>query len=406
MFTLPQLAPNLHGTINLPASKSISNRLLAIRFLSQNDFEIKNLSTSDDTVLMETLLAEMQECRSAELDCENAGTVFRFLTAICAITEGNWTLTGCAQMQKRPIKPLVDALKSLGATIEYLGEDGFPPLRIQGKTLEGGDIKIDSSISSQFISALLLIAPCMKNGLNITLDGEHVSLPYIQMTANLIHKAGAKANFDEQGNIKIEGLYTDEIPAFTVEADWTSASYFYALAVLAKEADLFIPNLQKDSIQGDAIVAELFDPFGIKTRFTEEGAQITKCMRPEDVSYMDFTNHPDLAQTMAVLCAMLGLEADLSGVETLKYKETDRLLALRTELKKIGIRTEYDEGSLLIFPANIYVNEPIATYNDHRMAMAFSLLSARLNDIQIENPEVVSKSFPGYWEELRKFEMV
>ena len=408
----------LNGAITLPSSKSISNRVLMIKALSGLDIEITNLSEAKDT---QTLLQLLTTKGLTTFDVGHAGTSMRFLTAFLAMKEGEFILTGSERMQQRPIKILVDALKILGAEIECLNNEGFPPLKIKGKKLPGGEITIDGSVSSQYISALMLVAPYMKNGLKINFEGQVTSKPYIEMTTEVMRYFGVELLWMENSiEIKV-GEYVSK--DFLVEADWSAASYWYSMVALSNKADITLQGLQKESLQGDAVVANIYENFGVKTEFIENGIRLTKNSSPithHSPLFLDFTDCPDLAQTVAVTCAALNIPAKLTGLSTLRIKETDRIAALQTELCKLGYQVNIENDDLIIFPSlrteqggvkqSVTINEiasPLAmtntikTYNDHRMAMAFAPL-ALLYPIHIEDEDVVVKSYPNFWKDLTK----
>ncbi|MDR0619216.1 MAG: 3-phosphoshikimate 1-carboxyvinyltransferase [Bacteroidales bacterium] len=405
--------------VPLPSSKSISNRLLVMQHIAGRKFHLKNVSTSDDTVLMRELLERIRDNegseREIELYVDNAGTVMRFLTALLSFTDGEWLLTGNERMKNRPVAPLVDALRSLGANIEYVETPNYPPIRINGDKelckIQNAAVEIDAALSSQFISAVMMIAPMFQNGLHITLYGTNkVSVPYIQMTASLMRSCGVKVEFIDNSNIFAEGRYSaPENPC--IESDWSAASYMYAFLALYGKGTLHLPHLYEDSVQGDKIIADWFEDFGIETTFNHDGIIAVK--NSEEISRFprsyDFTHHPDIAQTIAVVCAGLGLEVRITGIHSLKHKETDRIAAVFNELVRLGANVEYnakyDELHIIGNSRNglsINTKEPIRTYGDHRMAMAFATLAARYPCIKIENPEVVSKSFPDFWNVITK----
>ncbi|MDR2556756.1 MAG: 3-phosphoshikimate 1-carboxyvinyltransferase [Bacteroidales bacterium] len=405
--------------VPLPSSKSISNRLLVMQYIAGKKFHLKNISNSDDTLLMRELLEDVRDNegseREIELNVSNAGTVMRFLTALLSFTDGEWLLTGNDRMKNRPIAPLVSALRSLGASIEYIETPNYPPIRINGSRelckTQSAIVEIDATLSSQFISAVMMIAPIFQNGLHIVLHGTNkVSVPYIQMTASLMRSCGVRVEFIDNNNIFAEGQYSaPENPC--IENDWSAASYMYAFLALSDKGTFHLPRLYEDSVQGDKIIAEWFEDFGIETVFNSDGIVITK--KPGEISrsprLYDFTHHPDIAQTIAVVCAGLGLEARIIGIHSLKHKETDRIAAVSNELRRLGANVEYnakkDELHIIGSSQNglrINTKEPVRTYGDHRMAMAFAALSARYPDIKIENPEVVSKSFPAFWSVVAK----
>ena len=393
-------SPNiiLDMPVTLPASKSISNRLLIIHALSQNG-EITNLSDAEDTVVLQTLLHEMP----STFDVGHAGTAYRFLTAFLSITKGEHILTGSDRMKERPIAPLVEALRNLGANIEYLEKDGFPPLKIVGQDLVGGKVEIESSTSSQFISALMLIAPKLKNGLEIVLKGDVVSKPYLEMTAALMRSCNTKVDFT--GNtIKIPSAnYSFE--NIEVEYDWSAAGFWYELVAIARLPHLLLSGVKPESIQGDSRVIELFKLFGVQSKFDNEGLHLSftdseiECPR-----ILDFKETPDLVQPFLAMIAAKNFNMVLSGTRNLQFKETDRLQAMKNELKKFGAEIDIADDSVLMLKGfNAELSQPISikTYQDHRMAMALAPLSV-FGDLVIENAEVVVKSYPSYWNEMKK----
>ena len=388
----------LHADIALPASKSISNRALILNILSYSPYPIRNLSDSDDTFVLQKAL----DSNNTTFDIGAAGTSMRFLTAFLAKTLGEWTITGSERMKKRPIKLLVDALNSLGARIEYLENEGFPPLRIFGSALTGGEIRLDGGVSSQYISALMMIAPYMQNGLKIQLEGNVISKPYIEMTLNMMRKFGVEASFS--GN-EIDIRPQTYTPVdYTVEADWSAASYWYEMLSLAGKGTVMLHGLHKNSYQGDSKVAELFTQLGVTTNYSDEGVLLTSNDNYVSFFEYNFIDQPDLAQTFAVTCCLKNIPFSFCGLQSLKIKETDRIVALINELKKLGfILCEKGEGNLL-WNGERYEPQKaisIATYDDHRMAMAFAP-TALLMPIIIENPQVVSKSYPCFWEDFGK----
>lgn len=400
LFPPKQLVANKN--LLLTASKSESNRALIIAALNTEKTILHNLSHAEDTQLLKAIL-ELPHYTNVEINCKDAGTTFRFLTAFFACTPCSVTLTGSPRMQQRPIKILVDALRSLGASISYLGKEGFPPLQISGKKLENKKLLLDAGISSQYISALLLIAPRIKDGLSVSFLTEPVSLPYILLTISMLQKAGVKARFEEN-SIQIDAQDYSAC-TFAIENDWSAASYWYMLATLSPKASFFMPGLRKNSLQGDAVVATLFESFGIETLYLEEGVQLVKkpVSLPSSFDF-DFTHCPDLAQTLAVTCAALNIPCRLSGLQTLRIKETERIAALCAELQKTGAAIRVEESILIIEKGcaeNLSNDLQICTYNDHRMAMAFAGLSFLYPGIQIENPDVVGKSYPHFWTDLQ-----
>jgi 3-phosphoshikimate 1-carboxyvinyltransferase len=386
----------LDATIDLPASKSISNRALILNALACSPYQLKNLSASDDT----RVLAQALESDSRDFDIGAAGTSMRFLTAFLSKTLGEWTVTGSARMKQRPIKLLVEALNSLGGKIEYIEKEGFPPLRIFGSALTGGEITLDGGVSSQYVSALMMIAPDMQNGLKIKLAGKVISKPYIEMTLRMMRDYGVKVDFSD---------YVINIPsqhyqpcACTVESDWSAASYWYEILSLAGNGSVFLSGLRKDSYQGDSRCAELFTQLGVETTYKDKGVLLTSNGEYTNFFEYDFTGQPDLAQTFAVTCCLRNIPFSFSGLQSLKIKETDRIAALINELRKFGFALrENGEGTLIWKGESCEAQRTIciATYDDHRMAMAFAP-AALFRPIVIENPQVVSKSYPRFWEDF------
>jgi len=392
----------LSGKINLPASKSISNRVMIINALNYSPYRAANLSDCDDTRVMEQVLNS--NCN--QFNIGHAGTAMRFLTAYLSKIAGQWVLTGSARMKQRPIGILVDALRELGAKIEYTEKEGFPPLQIWGTHLKGGTLEIDGSVSSQYITALLLIAPTLEHGLTLKLLNPILSESYIRLTLGLMAKFGITWHW-EGNTIRVpEQDYL--VQPFTIESDWSAASYWYEAAALADQAELELLNLELPSLQGDSIITRWFEDFGVKTRKDPNGLRVSKqgnqC--PEEVK-INFSGNPDMTQTMAVLCVAKKIPFHFFDLETLKIKETDRILALKKELAKFGaFLTEPKNGELAwngqIKNSQAQKNPVIATYNDHRMALAFAPLALAGVTLQIENPMVVTKSYPHYWADLQK----
>jgi len=389
---------HLKGEIKLPASKSISNRALIMCGLAGKGNSIENLAYCDDTnVLVKALSFE-----SDKMDIGAAGTAMRFLTAFLAGKEGTWEITGSQRMKNRPIRILVDALKMLGAEIYYLEKEDFPPLKIYGKKLTGGEINIDGSISSQYISALLMSAPVMQNGLRLNIQGELISKPYVKMTLEMMQQFGIQSEWtDRYIDIRPQ---TYQAIDFQVESDWSGASYWYQMLCLAKEGSLFLKGLTKGSLQGDSRVAEWFEDLGVHTEYLNNGVRLSKTTQNIRVFEADFTDQPDLAQTFAVTCALKEIPFHLTGLQSLKIKETDRIEALIKEGRKIGFVFTETDGRILEWSGDhCPINSDIAidTYDDHRMAMAFAPAALILENIRINHPEIVSKSYPTYWEDLK-----
>lgn len=386
--------------IDLPASKSISNRLLILKALFNDEIEILNLSTAEDTLVLQKALKSPEKTIHVGM----AGTAFRFLTSYYAIQEGEVVLTGDERMKQRPIAALVDALQSLGADIEYLEKKGYPPLYIKGKSLEGGKLSIDASLSSQYVSSLLLIAAKLKLGLQLEIQDKQVSRPYTEMTVSILENIGLTVHSTKYfidvnpGKIKKSSI--------SVEADWSAAAFFYnAMIVCEKDIQLFLKGILVPSIQGDAFLIQLYSMLGIKTELCDGGVLLSK--KQEGVSLnkqLDFSVTPDLVQAFLVSCAVLKQNVEIKGVKNLKIKETDRILAMQTELAKIGSTLEMldDDRIRLKTGEKLPKSLHIKTYNDHRMAMAFAPLAFLVPDFYIENIDVVRKSFPTFWEELSK----
>ena len=390
------------GKIDLTTSKSISNRALLIQALAQNPFKIDNLAAADDTVLMQRLLQQIKAGNGGIVDAGPAGTVYRFLTALLSITPGTWTLTGSERMKQRPVKLLVDALRTLGADIKYLEQDGYPPISVSGNSLKENRVSIDGGVSSQYITALLLIAPVLPNGLLLEIEGELASRPYVNMTLEMMRYFGAEVDFTGDTIVVKPKAYNGK--DFKVEADWSSASYWYLCAVLANEADIELSGLYKESLQGDAEIVDIMTCFGVETTYTSTGIRITKnsnFTKPVQFEW-DFTHCPDLAQTVAVVCAASGIPSLLKGLHSLKIKETDRVAALITELGKFDANiTESSFNVLSIQSSQLkQATGVVNTYHDHRMALAFAPLALLVPGVSIENREVVGKSYPDYWNDL------
>ena len=405
MITPPR---HVDTRILLPASKSISNRALIIHALTGGNVMPENLSDCDDTKVIIRALSHRPEV----IDIKAAGTAMRFMTAYLSVTEGEHTIMGTERMKHRPIGVLVDALRYLGAEIEYAGEKGFPPLRIRGRQLEGGRLEIPGNVSSQYISALLMIAPVLSKGLEMKLTGGIVSRPYIDLTLHLMHQFGVSAEWTDIDSITVKPQPYRQRP-YTIENDWTAASYWYEVLALTDElgAKVVLPGMMDGSRQGDSAVRYIFSLLGIKTAFADREADrltdatLTRhsCMLNR-MDY-DFTNQPDLAQTLIATCPVLGIPFHFTGLGSLRIKETDRIEAMKTEMEKLGYILHADSGTELSWEGDRC--EPAAqpvidTYEDHRMAMSFAPLAIRLGRIGINHPEVVSKSYPHYWNDLRK----
>ena len=440
---------SVNSSIVLPSSKSISNRALAIGALAGSIASITNLSDCDDTEVMQRWLTE----RPSTVDVGAAGTSMRFSTALLAVGQGEHVITGSERMKNRPIKILVDALRRLGADISYVEKEGYPPLRIVGKGgLSYGSVSLPGNVSSQYISALMMIGPYLKDGLILTLTDKVISRPYIEMTMSLMRQFGAKVYWDcssdesngivdeycnsnstvdelchSNGTVdeSLESNSADDkstesnviivepgryaVKSFNVESDWSAASYWYEMVALSSEGDarVLLPGLYEDSLQGDSKGREVFSLLGVKTEYTKDGVLLSKTTREVDTLEYDFVKMPDLAQTFVVTCCMMGVPFHFTGLESLKIKETDRIVALKNEMAKLGFDLEDRNDSELLWDgrrraltAEEYDSVAIDTYEDHRMAMAFAPVALVNGSIRINNPHVVSKSYPRYWDNL------
>ncbi|MBV7269270.1 3-phosphoshikimate 1-carboxyvinyltransferase [Winogradskyella luteola] len=391
---------NDQKSIAVTGSKSESNRLLLLKALYPG-ISIENLSNSDDSVLMQNAL----ESKDEVIDIHHAGTAMRFLTAYFSIQENREViLTGSSRMKERPIQILVDALRQLGADINYLDKEGFPPLRISGKKLTNSKVILKANVSSQYISALLLIASKLDYGLELILDGKITSVPYIKMTLSLLNEIGIETEFKDN-QITVQAQTSNLKPqTLTVESDWSSVSYFYSVVALSEVGTkLSLSSYKKDSLQGDSILSEVYKTFGVETNFEASTITLHKSTNANQKLsiHLDLSNAPDIAQTIAVTAFGLGIACDLTGLHTLKIKETDRLVALKTELEKFGADISITDTSLHLKSSKVIKsNISVATYNDHRMAMAFAPL-ALTTSIHIQNADVVSKSYPQFWEDFK-----
>lgn len=397
-LTLRHQSGNLHGRIQITGSKSESNRMLLLQALYPK-ITLDNLSNSDDTVAMKSGL----ESDKNMVDIGHAGTSMRFLSAYYSTLENQEKiLTGSSRMQERPIGVLVDALRQLGADISYLKNEGYPPLLIKGKRLTASEVRLSANISSQYITALMLIAPSLPDGLRLYLEGKITSIPYIEMTLSLLHKIGVDAIFSGQ---HIQVFPKKDITQIThaVESDWSSASYYFSMVALAKEADVSLSTYKKDSLQGDRVLMDVYQQFGVKSSIENNTLALKKQTMGSTHVQLDLSDAPDIAQTIAVTCYGLGLSCSLTGLHTLKIKETDRLVALQNELSKLGATIEITDKSLHLHKRTnpIRPNVLIETYHDHRMAMAFAPLGL-LVPIRIQDADVVTKSYPGFWKDLEQ----
>ena len=406
----------IHAAIQLPASKSISNRALILHALAHGKQTPCNLSDCDDTRVMVRALQGNPE----HIDIMAAGTAMRFLTAYFSVTPGSRIITGTQRMQQRPIRILVDSLRLLGAKIDYVGQEGFPPLRITGAELQGDEISLAGNVSSQYISALLMMGAVLPKGLHLHLTGSIISRPYINLTLQLIHDFGGRASWNSENSITVyPGGYRD-VP-FTVESDWSAASYWYQILALRGNEERRIKNeeslkgyehetvelfgLFPHSYQGDSRGAEIFSRLGVHTEYTDLGVRLTLAGTPVSRLEEDMVDIPDLAQTFVVTCCLMNIPFRFTGLQSLKIKETDRIAALITELQKLGYLVRSEQDSILLWDGERCPTENapiISTYEDHRMAMAFAPACIVLPQIVIDEPQVVPKSYPAYWEDLKK----
>ena len=385
-----------NGKVKITGSKSETNRLLLLKAFFKN-FKIENKSNSDDSLVMESALNSTSDL----IDIQHAGTAMRFLTAYFSQLEGREVvLTGSSRMQQRPIKILVEALKSLGANIEYEKEKGYPPLRIKGKKLYGGSISLPADISSQYISSLIMLGSVLDEGIEINLVGKVTSLPYVNMTLDLLTNLGIESIFKGQ-RIIVKNSNQIKNSVQIVESDWSSASYFFSIAALADQAHIYLKSYKKNSLQGDSVLRSIYKDLGVNSRFEGNNLILTKekDLLNKRIKW-DLSNSPDIAQTIAVSCYGLGIGCDLEGLHTLKIKETDRLTALYNELSLLGAKISVTDKSLhLAAGQNFKKGITISTYDDHRMAMAFAPLAIKIS-LSIKKAEVVSKSYPDFWKDL------
>jgi 3-phosphoshikimate 1-carboxyvinyltransferase len=395
----------LNTCIVLPASKSISNRALVINALSNGSMPIENISDCDDSMVVVAALRDMPRV----IDIKAAGTAMRFLTSLLATRPGEeHIITGTERMRNRPISVLVDALRALGADIDYEERAGYPPLKICGRKLKGGHLMLPGNVSSQYISSLLMIGPTLEQGLTLALEGEIISRPYIDMTLAIMRQYGARAEWVGEKEIRVEPVPYEPIPYY-VESDWSAASYWYEMVALSadEEASVVLPGLFEDSLQGDAAVAKMFEPLGVETVMEQGRVLIRKSGRRVETCEWNMLAQPDLAQTIVVTCCMKGVHFRISGLQTLRIKETDRIAALQKELLKYGFVLTAEGDDVLQWKGEM-TDQPVVpehvsidTYDDHRMAMAFAPIAMVKGSVMINNPEVVSKSYPSFWEDMR-----
>ena len=395
----------LNTCIVLPASKSISNRALVINALSNGSMPIENISDCDDSMVVVAALRDMPRV----IDIKAAGTAMRFLTSLLATRPGEeHIITGTERMRNRPISVLVDALRALGADIDYEERAGYPPLKICGRKLKGGHLMLPGNVSSQYISSLLMIGPTLEQGLTLALEGEIISRPYIDMTLAIMRQYGARAEWVGEKEIRVEPVPYEPIPYY-VESDWSAASYWYEMVALSadEEASVVLPGLFEDSLQGDAAVAKMFEPLGVETVMEHGRVLIRKSGRRVETCEWNMLAQPDLAQTIVVTCCMKGVHFRISGLQTLRIKETDRIAALQKELLKYGFVLTAEGDDVLQWKGEM-TDQPVVpehvsidTYDDHRMAMAFAPIALVKGSVVINNPEVVSKSYPSFWEDMK-----
>ncbi|MES2514855.1 MAG: 3-phosphoshikimate 1-carboxyvinyltransferase [Bacteroidota bacterium] len=395
----------ISGNLILPGSKSISNRILIIKALSGLDFTVQNLSDSDDTKHLKDAIDSYKLL--SIIDVGHAGTDMRFLTAFLSLKKGDYELTGSERLQQRPVKDLVDVLQTLGADILYKNKVGYPPLLISGKQLHGGKVEIKGNVSSQFITALLLVAPYFTNGLQLTIIGELVSRPYVDMTIELMKIFGASVSWNNHQIIVKPDPYSYAQQTYAVESDWSAASYYYSMVALSPTGtELGLSNLFQRSLQADAACATIYKNFGVSTRYSENEITITKIhSENEAVFEFNFIECPDIAQTLVCTCIALNTPFHITGLQTLKVKETDRIVALKKEAQKFGVDLACTENSIHWKSQQKEATSKsisISTYHDHRMAMSFASLILMFDEIIIEDAKVVSKSYPLFWNHLKE----
>ncbi len=413
-ITLKKDRTEFSGSLRITGSKSISNRILIMSELTEaydDTVEFDNLSEADDTLRLQYYLEKIRTsslyCLPLVINAENAGTVMRFLSSFLTIKKGKWLLTGSKRMQNRPIEILVDALKELGADIKYTEKEGYPPLLIVGGELKGGNLQMDASVSSQFVSSLMMIAPVTKKGISIRFTDKPVSFPYIEMTGKLMKNFGVEAEVTQEEVHVKQSKY--KIKNVAIEPDWSSASYWYEAVAIAGAGDLFLEGFSKNSVQGDSRLSELFEDLGVHTEFENKGIRLSATGKTTDHFYYDFSDTPDLVPAVLATCAALQLPATVKGVDHLKYKESDRMQALGNELNKVGAELRENNGVFELSPVKNFrlAEKPVFdTYNDHRMAMCFAPLVLKYDEITVKDKEVVEKSYPGFWNDLQHLGIV
>lgn len=405
-ITIGNVTQHLSGSIVLPASKSISNRLLILDHLFPGKLTLSNLSEADDTLLLQNLLTRIRSSKTdspdpVTLDCANAGTVVRFLAALLAQQPGEWILKGEPRMQQRPIGALVSALKSLGADIRYLGQEGYPPLLFHGTSLMGQQLDIEADISSQFITSLLLLAPTLPSGLTLNLVGEKVSMPYIEMTLQLLQRVGIEVHQDQEKlSVQPGILKPTEI---MVEPDWSSAAFLYEVAALSPGANILLKGLSYESLQGDRVLLDIFELLGVQSVRSDSGISLVKSTQRAESLQFNFKDHPDIAPAVITTALILGLKGEFTGLKSLKIKESDRLNALLLGYQKMGAKMESDgEDRISFLPQRLSKDNQVRVevFNDHRMAMTYAPLALYFTSVSVDDPHVVSKSYPDYWNDM------
>ena len=398
MIEISSLNKTIYGSIGLESSKSISNRLLIIKELCKTKFEIQNLSNSKDTKILNELLDSFKTRK--DINCEDAGTALRFAVAFLTTKKGTWKVLGSKRMHERPIKPLIDCLIELGAEIKYLEKEGFPPIEIKSKKLKSKKLSLPGDISSQFISALLMVAPTIENGLILEITSKVLSKPYIDMTLDLMRQFGIEHSWENK-LIKVE-QQNYLAKNIRIENDWSAASFWYSFLALSKSGEIKIPNLYANSIQGDSVLSSIYLKLGIKTEFNKDSIVINKTKNIAKEIELDLSNHPDLALPIIVTCSGLGIKAHLMGLESLKIKESNRLECIKKELEKFNVICSISDSSIKI-KENQNIVQPKSTiecHNDHRIAMSIAPLCMKVDSIKFDNKEVVNKSYPKFWEDF------
>ena len=400
MIEISSFNKTIYGAIDLESSKSISNRLLILKEFCKTKFEIQNLSNAKDTKILNELLYSFKSTK--DINCEDAGTALRFVIAFLATKEGIWKVSGSERMHERPVKPLIDCLTELGSEIKYLEKEAVPPIEIKSKKLKSKKLSLPGDISSQFISALLMIAPTIENGLTLEITSKVLSKPYIDMTLNLMSEFGIKYSW-ENNLIKVE-KQNYLAKNIKVENDWSAASFWYSFLALSKSGEIKIPNLYANSIQGDSVLSFIYSKLGIKTEFNTDSIILSKTKNIAKEIELDLSNHPDLALPITVTCCGLGIKAHLMGLESLKVKESNRLECIKKELRKFNISCEIDSSSIMI-KENQNIVQPtsiIECHHDHRIAMSIAPLVMKVDSIKFDDKEVVNKSYPKFWEDFNK----